>query len=146
MEIWKSDMVWGGGQTSGDVLVQPVLHCMLDSWPSHINQICCNSHMPKQHDKPSLLPGTYRTSTQCAFLLYTRCSFQDIPSKICCDSDIKIGGLSFSSFNIFWVIEKQITKCKIEEQGTELLANWSMSHCLGNSRGYLRHCCRKTGT
>lgn len=48
-------------------------------------------------------------------------------------------------FYIFCVIEKHITKGKIEEKGSELLAKWSMSRCLGNSRGYVRHCCRKTG-
>ena len=61
---WRSGTVWGGGRTSGDVLLQSVLHCTLDSWPSHINQICRSSHMSKQRDKPRLLPGTLRMHCQ----------------------------------------------------------------------------------
>lgn len=61
---WRPGTVCGGGRTSGDVLVQSVLCCTLDSWPSHINQICRSSHMSEQHDKPRLLPGTHRTHCQ----------------------------------------------------------------------------------
>ncbi len=87
---WRPGTVCGGGRTSGDVLVQSVLCCTLDSWPSHINQICRSSHMSKQHDKPRLLPGTHRTHCQhsvcvcvsawvCVY--FTRHSSRDFPSK-----------------------------------------------------------------
>lgn len=157
MEAWHG--AWGRPDQWGC----PGAVCpTLDSWPSHINQICCSSHMSKQHDKPRLLPGTHRMHCQHSVRV---CISHIAPPETFLQRSVETskcfwhkyyrcgvcGCLRFSSRCSGWKKKQNKTnnwasQVTLKEEEVNFGPSGHLPQCLGNTWGYVRHYNRSTGT